>query len=82
MKPGLPDEDVLAGLADCHFQSGDYESAAGTYFMLASLKPDNILYRIRQMQLYARLKAWPQSIQAGREVLRSRPNPAPRGTNK
>ncbi len=76
VKPGLPDEEVLAELADCHFQSGDYESAAGTYFMLASLKPDNILYRIRQMQLYARLKAWPQSIQAGREVLRMDSIPA------
>ena len=76
VKPGLPDEEVLAELADCHFQSGDYESAAGTYFMLASLKPDNILYRIRQMQLYSRLKAWPQSIQAGREVLRMDSIPA------
>ena len=76
VKPGLPDEEVLAELADCHFQSGDYESAAGTYFMLASLKPDNILYRIRQMQLYARLKAWPQSIQAGQEVLRMDSIPA------
>jgi len=69
VKPEGFDEDVLSELADCHFQSGDYESAAGTYFLLSSRAPDNILYKIRQMQTYARLKAWPQSIQAGREVL-------------
>lgn len=69
VKPEGFDEDVLSELADCHFQSGDYESAAGTYFLLSSRAPDNILYKIRQMQTYARLKAWPQSIQAGREIL-------------
>ena len=69
VKPEGFDEDVLSELADCHFQSGDYESAAGTYFLLSSRAPDNVLYKIRQMQTYARLKAWPQSIQAGREVL-------------
>ena len=69
-KPGVFDEEVLAELADCHFQSGDYESAAGTYFLLSSRVPGNVLYKIRQMQTYSRLKAWPQSIQAGWEVLR------------
>ena len=69
VKPEGFDEDVLSELADCHFQSGDYESAAGTYFLLSSRAPDNVLYKIRQMQTYARIKAWPQSIQAGREVL-------------
>ena len=69
VKPEGFDEDVLSELADCHFQSGDYESAAGTYFLLSSRAPDNILYKIRQMQTYARIKAWPQSIQAGREIL-------------
>ena len=70
VQPGAMDEGVLSELADCHFQSGDYESASGTYFMLSSRAPDNILYKIRLMQIYFRLKAYPQSIQAGREVLR------------
>ena len=69
VRPGSFDEEVLSELADCHFQSGDYESAAGTYFLLSSHSPGNILYKIRQMQTYGRLRAWPQSIQAGREVL-------------
>ena len=76
VKPGAMDEAVLAELADCHFQSGAYEDAAGTYFMLSSQSPDNILYRIRLMQAYSRLKAYPQSIQAGREVLRRDSIPA------
>ena len=63
------DEEVFTELADCHFQSGDYEGAAGMYGMLTTLQPGNILYKIRLMQVYARLKAWPQSIQAGKEVL-------------
>ena len=76
VKPGAMDEAVLAELADCHFQSGAYEDAAGTYFMLSSQSPDNILYRIRLMQAYSRLKAYPQSIQAGQEVLRRDSIPA------
>lgn len=67
--PEVFDGQVLSELADCHFQNGDYESAAGTYFLLSSRIPDNILYKIRLMQIYSRLKAWPQCILAGRDVL-------------
>ena len=69
VQPGAMDETVLSELADCHFQSGAYEDAAGTYFMLSSFRPDNVLYKIRQMQAFYRLKAFPESIQAGRAVL-------------
>jgi tetratricopeptide (TPR) repeat protein len=70
VRPETIDEEVLSELADCHFQNGDYETASGTYFLLSSYSPDNILYKIRQMQTYSRLKAYPQSVQAGREALR------------
>ena len=76
VKPGALDEGVLSELADCHFQSGDYEGAEGTYFMLSSRMPGNILYRIRLMQCYYRLKAYPQCIDAGRSVLRMDSIPA------
>ncbi len=69
VQPGAMDDAVLSELADCHFQSGDYESASGTYFLLSSRAPDNILYKIRLMQAYFRLKAFPQSVQAGRDIL-------------
>ena len=69
VKPEVYDEEVLSELADCHFQSGDYESAAGTYFMLSASNPRHLQYLIRQMQIYSRLKAYPQSIEAGRTVL-------------
>ena len=52
LEPGTMDEGVLAELADCHFQNGAYEDASGTYFVLSSLSPGNILYRIRLMQAY------------------------------
>lgn len=69
VQPGAMDEGVLSELADCHFQGGDYESASGTYFLLSSRAPDSILYKIRLMQAYFRLKAFPQSVQAGRDIL-------------
>ncbi|MBR6466516.1 MAG: tetratricopeptide repeat protein [Bacteroidales bacterium] len=69
VQPEAMDEGVLAELADCHFQSGDYDTASGTYFLLSSLKPDNILYKVRLMQAYYRLKAYPQSVQTGKAVL-------------
>ena len=76
VQPGAMDEGVLAELADCHFQSGAYEDAAGTYFLLSSKAPDNLLYKIRLMQAYARVRAYAQSIQAGRAVLQQDSIPA------
>ena len=70
------DEQVLSELADCHFQSGDYETAVGSYFMLSARVPGSIVYKIRLMQIYSRLKALPQSIQAGREALQMDSIPA------
>lgn len=63
------DEEVLSALADCHFQNGDYEKAAGTYFLLAARAPQNPLYKIKQMQTAFRMKAYRQSAEAGKEVL-------------
>ena len=70
------DEQVLSELADCHFQSRDYETAVGTYFLLSSRAPDNILYKIRQMLAYSRMNAWQQGIQAGKAVLQMDSIPA------
>ena len=39
VQPGVMDEGVLSELADCHFQSGNLEDAAGTYGMLSLLRP-------------------------------------------
>ena len=69
VKPEEFDEQILSEMADCLFQSGDYESAAGTYFMLSARVPGNVLYKIRQLQIFSRLKAWPQCINTGREIL-------------
>lgn len=76
VRPGGMDEGVLSELADCHFQSGDLAGAAGTYFMLSAYQPENVLYQIRLMQVYYRLKAYPQSIQAGLAVLQRDSIPA------
>lgn len=67
--PDSFDEDLLSELADCHFQNGDYESAAGTFFLLTSKFPQNILYKVKQMQTFYRMKAFAQSAEAGKAVL-------------
>ena len=76
VKPGAFDEEIMAELANCHFQSADYESAAGSYYMLASRFPDKILYTIKLMQAFYRLKDYPNSIQAGWAVLQRDTIPA------
>jgi tetratricopeptide (TPR) repeat protein len=70
------DEAVLAELADCQFQGGDYLGAVNAYIQLSDTLPDNLLYRIRQMQSYNRLKAYPYSIRAGHGVLKRDSIPA------
>ena len=69
VKPVVFDEEVLAELADCHFQSGDYETAFGTYQMLSLRAPDNILYRVKMMQLAYRMKDYPASAEMGKGIL-------------
>lgn len=63
------DEDVMAELADCHFQNGDYELAAGTLNILALQSPDNLFYPIRQMQVAMRMKDYLACARFGRTVL-------------
>ena len=69
MRPGAIDEEVLSELADCHFVAGDYETAAGTYQLLSLHAPQNLYYRIREMQLAYRMKDYGASARLGREVL-------------
>jgi len=69
LQPGVIDEEVLSELADCHFTAGDYETAAGTYQLLSMYAPQNLFYRIREMQLAFRMKDYDASARLGREVL-------------
>ncbi len=67
--PGVFDEEVLSELADCHFINGDYAAAAGTYQLLSLRAPDNLLYKVKQMQVAFRMKDYEASARIGREVL-------------
>ena len=73
---GAMDEEVLAELADCHFQNGDYEVAAGTYQMLSLKAPENLLYKIKQMQLAYRMKDYLASAKIGKQILQQDSIPA------
>ena len=74
--PGAFDEEVLFELADCHFQNGDYETAAGTYQLLSLYAPQNVLYRIKQMQVAFRMKDYLACAKIGRGVLATDSIPA------
>lgn len=67
--PGVMDEELLAELADCHFIAGEYESAAGTYQLLSLHSPDNLLYRIKQMQIAFRMKDYRACASFGQQIL-------------
>ena len=67
--PGAFDEEVLAELADCHFINGDYETAAGTYQLLSLRAPQNLLYRIKEMQIAYRMKDYLACASMGRGIL-------------
>ena len=70
VRPESLDEDVFAELADCHFQNGDFEGAAGTYMLLSQKFPENILYQVRQMACLYRLKSYPHAASVGKAILR------------
>lgn len=74
--PAAFDEEVLAELADCHFQNGDYATAAGTYQLLSLRAPDNLLYRVKQMQLAFRMKDYLVCAEMGKGILRRDSIPA------
>ena len=76
VKPEVFDEQVFSELADCHFQNRDYETAVGTYYLLTSRAPENLLYKIRLMLAYVRQNAWQQGIQVGKAVLQQDSIPA------
>ena len=73
---GSFDEDVFAELADCHFSNGDYENAAGCYLILLQHFPENLLYKVRQMVCFYRLKLYPEAASAGKAVLQCDTIPA------
>ncbi|MBR1539507.1 MAG: tetratricopeptide repeat protein [Bacteroidales bacterium] len=74
--PEAFDEEVFAELADCHFQNGDYETAAGTFQLLSLKAPQNLLYRVKQMQLAFRMKDYLACAKIGRDVLAADSIPA------
>ena len=76
LRPDCFDEELLSELADCHMQAGDYESAASTYRMLQLHAPDNILYSIKLMGIYYRLKDYPSSAEYGKSIIRKDTIPA------
>lgn len=76
VRPGIFDEEVMAELADCHFQNGDFETAAGTYQLLALQDPENLLYQVKQMQLAYRMKDYLWSAEKAREILQRDSIPA------
>lgn len=74
--PGQFDEEVLNELADCHTQAGDLEAAAGTYSTLLLMNPDNLMYRIRLMNIAYRSKDYQASSALGISIIQRDTIPA------
>jgi len=69
LSPGQMDTEVLGELADCHFLAGNSEDASALYGILMQLVPDHIGYRMRYLTLAYRAKAYPEVVEASRELL-------------
>ncbi len=63
------DVEVLGELADCHLQAGDLEAAASTYDLLSLREPENVLYKVRKMNIAYRLKDYPTCAEQGQAIL-------------
>ena len=70
------DEEVMNELADCHLQAGDLESAANTYSALLLMNPENILYKIRMMNIAYKSKDYLSSINLGSTIIQKDTIPA------
>ena len=64
-----PRADLLEELADCHYQSGNSAEALAQYSLLAEMQPENLLYKLRLMNLLYRGKQYEAAIGFGREIL-------------
>lgn len=73
---GTFDEELVSELADCYFQTGSYPKAAELYDSLSVCVPDNVVYKIRQMQTAFQMKAFRRSISAAHKVLQQDSIPA------
>ncbi len=63
------DEEIFSELADCHYQNGNNEGAAGLYDLLSLRRPSNLLYKVRLTAILYRIKAYQQAADAGKAVL-------------
>ena len=64
-----PGAELLEELADCHYQSGNAAEALDQYTLLAEMRPDKLLYKLRLMNLLYRGKQYDAAIGLGRDVL-------------
>lgn len=76
IRPEQFDEEVLKEIADCHIQAGNLETAANTYSTLLVMNPENILYRIRLMNIAYRSKDYKSSAELGLSIIRRDTIPA------
>ncbi len=69
LRPGVMDLEVLGELADCNYQAGRFEDAANLYFILTSLRPDDLGFQVRYISLASRARDFQEVVARGREVL-------------
>lgn len=76
LRPDTVDEEVMAEMADCHYQNGNWQAAAMFYMMLSQAEPDKPVYKIRRMLLAYRMKDYGKTTEIGKDILRQDTIPA------
>lgn len=69
MLEGTSNCECMELLAECYYQKGENENAINLYSILSDSCPDVLLYSIRKMQLFYRLRAYIQCINEGKIIL-------------
>ena len=75
MLEGTSNRECMELLAECYYQKGENENAINVYSILSDSCPDVLLYSIRKMQLFYRLRAYLQCINEGKIILQKDSNP-------
>lgn len=63
------DMEVMAELAECHIQNGDYEKAFSCYYFLTTVNPANVYFAMQLASLLYRSENYAASAKAGKSAL-------------
>ena len=76
LSSGPVDSELLGIIADCHYQNGNMLKALELYSALSDCAPENVLYKIRKMQVFYRNKDYERCVREGESIIQTDTIPA------